>query len=205
MKKQQKITTQKKPIYKNYDYLGKRRQTDLSPQPQRSSKALEEERLLANKTSTRIGFYLSIAALGIVGATLAVFLFWSLEKDTVLEIKNSPVPVRPTQIDNDEYILLHYDYCKYSDAVGTVESQLVSKTAVLPLPTVKDKTDANCKEFDAPYPVPGQAAPETYHYHFKACYPINPIKTTCTEWNSKTFEIKGEEIERDIQVKNIAR
>lgn len=200
MKKQQKITTQKTPLYKNYYYLGEKRQHDLNAQPQRSKKILETERVETNKISTKVGFYLSAVAIAIVLIIVSTFLFWSFGDGTVLEIKNAPVPVRPTKIDSDQYILLHYDYCKYSNAEGIVESSLVSKTSVLVLPEVTDTTKKGCKEFDAPYPVPGQASPETYHYHFKACYPINPIKTVCTEWDSKEFEIEGPEPKKEIKI-----
>jgi hypothetical protein len=138
--------------------------------------------------------------LGITAIALIIYLYWLFQIGTVLEIKNNPVPVRPKTIDHDQYIILHYDYCKYSNTEGTVESSLVSKTTVLPLPTLEDTTKKACHSFDAPYPLPGQAPSETYHYKFKACYPLNPVKTVCTEWESKEFVIKSPEIKRNIEI-----
>lgn len=145
-------------------------------------------------------FYAVMGFLGLLGVLVLVLTYWTFERGPVLEIKNNPVPVRPTKIADDEYILLHYNYCKHSDAEGTVEGHLVSKTSVIPLPPTTDTTKANCRQFDAPNPIPGQAPPETYHYHYKACYPLNPIKESCTEWRSKEFTIEGPKIERNIQI-----
>jgi hypothetical protein len=152
------------------------------------------------ETKSKLLFYGAMGILGLTVASLAVFLYWTIQMGTVLEIKNAPVPVRPKIIDKSQYVLLHYNYCKHTNSEGLVESQLISKTSVLVLPDAVDSTKKACHEFDAPYPIPGQTAPETYHYHFKACYPINPVKKVCTEWDSKPFTIEGPKPEIEIQI-----
>ncbi len=175
---------------------------DIKKVRQKGTEELRTDQVGYDKRETRskLLFYASMGVLGIILIGIAVLIFWSVQMGTVLEIKNSPVPVRPTKIDSDQYILLHYDYCKHSDAEGVVQSSLVSKTSVLVLPEARDTTKEGCNEFDAPYPVPGQTAPEIYHYHFKACYPLNPVKEVCIEWDSKEFEIQGPEPKREIKI-----
>lgn len=169
---------------------------------QKSTEELRTDKVEVDKreTKSKVFFYVIMGVLGLISLLLIVFFYWTLQSDKVLEIKNAPVPVRPTTIDTDQYILLHYDYCKYKSVHGIVETSLVSKTTVLPLPIAKDTTEKDCKAFDAPYPVPGNTPPETYHYHFKACYPLNPIKIVCTEWDSKTFDVEGPRPDINIEI-----
>lgn len=169
---------------------------------QKGKEELRVDQKIADKqeSKSKLLFYTSISILAMILFGIGLFFYWSVQTGTILEVKNNPVPVRPTMIDKDQYLLLHYDYCKYSDAEGVVISSLVSKTSILPLPEAIDRTGKSCRAFDAPYPVPGQTPPGTYHYEFKACYPLNPIKTTCVEWQSKEFTIKGTEIKRNIEV-----
>ncbi len=161
-----------------------------------------EEATQEQKKRDRIFMMYIFGILGIFAIFVAYIFYLLQQPGTVLEINNTPVPVRPTKIDQDQYIILHYDYCKHSNAQGLVTSSLVSKTSKVLLPDATDKTEKACKAFDAPVPVPGQTPTGTYHYEFEACYQLNPLKESCTQWESQEFMIKGDEPEKNIEITN---
>lgn len=169
---------------------------------QRKEAAQIEQETEVQKKRDKIFMTYAMGTLGLF-ALFAAYIFYLLHQPgVVLEIKNSPVSVRPTEIDDEQYVILHYDYCKHSNAEGKVETALISKATKVLLPDVKDRTEKDCKVFDAPYPVPGQTPPGKYHYHFKACYQLNILKQSCTEWRSQEFTIVAEEFEKDVETTN---
>lgn len=137
----------------------------------------------------KIVFFVLIAL-----ATLPFILagFWNFQPGNILEITNQPVPVRPETVHNEIYVSLIYDYCKHMDIKGKIETKLVSNKTTLGLPDIEESSTAACKKgVQVPQPIPPQTPLDTYHYHFKAIYVLNPLRTVTYEWDSASFVVKG--------------
>lgn len=126
-----------------------------------------------------------------------VFLFWSLQSTTVLEIKNDRdgkgqvigVPIRPATNKAGEFEILTVDYCKHQRASGTVVLRLVGQKSIIRIPWPDDKQDPRCLKADVPIAVPPYAVNDEYYFDFQINYSINPIKEQVVKFRSQSFRI----------------
>lgn len=134
--------------------------------------------------------YLSLIILTVI---VARFVIWSFQSSEVLQIKNSPVPVKTVTgvPESKGIIFMKIDYCKKIKATGEVRVSFVGKSVERFLPKSIDKQDPTCKVVDLPILIPVDLPPGNYHVHFRTSYDINPIKQDIiTEFDSKDFEVK---------------
>lgn len=136
-----------------------------------------------------IAFLYALAALATVMA--GTLVYWSATPVHVLVVSNNPVPVRPTELTPGSAVIMTYTYCKNTDTKGTVRTSLVSATSETFLPLAPDITGKQCHvKLDVPAVIPMETAAGSYHFHFRATYRINPLKTEIDEWNSQNFTVQ---------------
>lgn len=152
---------------------------------------------MKHKISPIIGYCALIGiALGIT-----VFLYWiysppkeavsvSPNPITVVDskiLKNNPVC---TLVKSDRCIVIKFTRCKNTGAVGRVTTTLVGTSVQIPLPTSSDSGERKCNaDLQYPVPVPSIAAPGTYHFHFRATYQVNPLRSIVQEYDTEAFEV----------------
>lgn len=127
----------------------------------------------------------------IILAAVGMYVYWVVQAQDVLEIKNAPVTVRMIK-DTPQVkgvVVLHVDYCKKVDADGQVRISFVSDSTEVFLPVSTDRGEPVCREADVPILIPENITPDTYHVHFRVEYQVNPIKDVIEEFDSQPFEI----------------
>lgn len=134
--------------------------------------------------------YSAYIALIIIAGAVVVMLYWLYAvPDQALDIKKLPIPIIKTPVRAGDYVTLHFDYCKNVSASGRVTVTLVSSKTQLVLPTQSEHIHRGCSIFDAPLPIPPQATSDTYHYHFRAVYQVNPLRQIVQEFDTARFEV----------------
>lgn len=147
--------------------------------------------------ANRIGNKIVYAALAVLAVAVGIFLFWSFQDGDVLEVKNTPVPVRTIREhpQADGVVILNVDYCKKLDATGRVRTSFVSDSREIFLPAGEDKQAPECGKREIPVIIPHDIAPDVYKVRFRIEYEVNPIKTVFEEFDSLPFEVvEGGEI-----------
>lgn len=120
-----------------------------------------------------------------------VFLFWSVQSSNVLEVKNSPFPVRPPVVSNSDAIFVRISYCKHSSAKGAVVARLIGKRSIIRLPWPEDTQAARCFDQEVPIPIPAYATDDVYYFQFDVTYQVNPIKTQTVTMRSQEFTVQS--------------
>lgn len=140
---------------------------------------------------SRLGVKVAYVVVALAALTTGLMAYWGAAQYDVLDIRQSPVPVRPKEVSGpDPTIIATIDYCKKLDVEGTAVVTLVSKKTVLLTPAYKDKTPKTCATLEAALLIPPQATPDVYHYHWRVVYKVNPIKTVVEEFDTEEFELK---------------
>lgn len=135
---------------------------------------------------------LVLAGAAIIMAAIAMFWYWSLSGDDVLQVHNAPIPVRtirehPTA---DGVVILRVDYCKKVDATGRARVSFVSEDRELFLPASEDRDKKGCQNREVPILIPSDTPPGTYVIRFRIIYDVNPLKKNIVEeFQSKPFEV----------------
>lgn len=136
-----------------------------------------------------------LAALALLLAAFAVglYLYWSFADENVLQVNNSPFPVRtirqhPTAAG---VVILTVDLCKRADLKGTTRTSFVSDSREVFLPMSEEKLPKGCiKNQEVPVLIPKDIAPGTYKIKFRTTYDINPIKRNiANEFETRTFVV----------------
>lgn len=109
----------------------------------------------------------------------------------MLDVKNSPFPVRPNELAQEDIINVHVEYCKLSDAHGNVITRLVGHKSIIRLPWPDDTQPARCVDTWIAIPIPAYANDDRYHFEFEVDYHINPIKTQSVVMESQEFTVKA--------------
>lgn len=127
-----------------------------------------------------------IAAIYFIG----IVFYWYIVPYSILEIKNSPVPVVPKEVNGLRYVTAIFDYCKNVEVEGKIEIALVSDKTKLELPSSHETTKKGCKsDFEVPLPIPPHASTDTYHYHYIVTYKPNPLRTIVVEFDTEAFKV----------------
>lgn len=129
------------------------------------------------KTTRAINWFV-LAALVVIAIGIGIFLKWSFQDEKILEVKNSPFPVRtirdhPT---SGGVIILNTDYCKYQEIEGNLRVSYVSDTREVFLPIAKERGPVGCQKVEVPILIPSDIPPDTYRIKFRVTYDLNPIK-----------------------------
>lgn len=138
---------------------------------------------------------LVIVAMLVLAGAIGVLLYWSFESEKVLEIHNSPFPVRtirkhPTA---GGVIILKVDYCKVKDVDGELRVSYVSESREIFLPLSKERGPVTCADTEVPILIPNDLPPDTYKIKFRAIYNINPLKrNVISEFESRKVEVDGQ-------------
>lgn len=154
---------------------------------------LPEEDSKRFKTANIIAY----AALVFVSLMIGVCAYWALSETDVLEIKNSPVPVRTIREhpEADGVVILKVDYCKKIRATGKVRTSFVGESREVFLPVAEDKQPPQCnagqlQPIEVPVLIPKDLSPGNYHIHFRITYDINPVRNgVVEEFDSQQFEV----------------
>lgn len=136
--------------------------------------------------------WLIVAALAVIAAVIGVFLFWSLQTQSPLVIKNSPFPTRSvrTNAEPNGVIILLVDFCKNTTKQGEVRTSFVSKTREVFLPIAKEQFDKGCAKEEVPVLIPKDLPADDYKLKFTARYDINPLKQSVpVVFESQTFHV----------------
>lgn len=139
--------------------------------------------------------YAAYVALGIAALGVSIFLFWSFQPDDVLQVNNSPFPVRtirehPTA---DGVVILNVDFCKTTEVTGEVRTSFVSESKETFLPVGEEKGPTGCTKTEVPILIPTDIASGEYKIKFRAEYRINPIKEVVEEFETSMFTIDPKE------------
>lgn len=140
-----------------------------------------------------VNYLLSFALLVLTLAT-GLLLYWSFQNEDVLQVKNSPFPVRtirehPTA---NGVIILSVDLCKQTSAVGRVRTSFVSQSRDILLPISEDRGPKGCNKVEVPVLIPSDTPADTYRVKFHVDYKINPLKTVVEEFESEPFIVDGQ-------------
>ncbi len=145
-------------------------------------------------TSTQVGKIFIYAGGTVLTGFVGVLLFWLGASGEVLSVRNNPVPVRPSEVKGQDAVsIATVDYCKYQDVQGVVNLTLISDKAVLLIPQTLDRSPKGCGKIDAPLLIPPQAGADTYHWHWKIVYQVNPLRVVTEEFDSQEFKLTGEQ------------
>jgi len=137
------------------------------------------------KTSKNANRIVAIALI-IIAAAIGLMAYWAVQPSDPLTIKNAPFPARTIRKEPtaDGVIILTVNYCKNSNASGTVRTSFVSESREIFLPTAAEHIPKGCQSMEVPVIVPKDIVPDTYKIKFTITYKINPLKTA----EVKTFE-----------------
>jgi hypothetical protein len=129
-------------------------------------------------------------ALGIIAVALAVVMYWSLTGRDALDVKNTPLPVKPVVVKSEETVYLTVHVCKKTTANGRVSRRFVSNRTELLSPTVNEGLGQGCYEnLEVPVPIPPQTPPGRYRINYRVTYRTNPMHTVVEDFSSDEFEV----------------
>lgn len=142
-------------------------------------------------TKKKVGFYIAYAAIAIIALVVGIFLYWSFQPDKVLQVNNSPFPVRtirehPTA---DGVVILKVDLCKHSGTVGQVRTSFVSESREIFLPLGKEQLPKGCLKQEVPVLIPTDTPEGKYKIKFSVTYQINPIKRSVEVFETREFVV----------------
>lgn len=130
-------------------------------------------------------------ALLIIALVMGKFLFWLYSPPkNALSISPNPIPVLTKQVKPNDYVVLKLTRCKNVSSKGRIVISLVGSTYQLTLPPITDTSERSCDtDTKIPIPVPPQATPGTYHYHFRTTYQVNPITLITQDFDTENFTV----------------
>lgn len=134
--------------------------------------------------STKLINKIVVIALIFIALSLGLFLKWSIQDPTVLEIKNAPFPARIIHDDKTGYnvLILTLDYCKNIETNGELRISYVSPTREIFLPLSRENSPVGCiGKKDYPILIPVDIPADTYRVKFRVTYSINPVKSSVTQ------------------------
>lgn len=138
----------------------------------------------------RAGKYVVYGALSILALGVGLVLYWLLGPAKVLDVRNGPVPVRPSVQKPDQLVFLVVNYCKLQPATGTVRRFLVSSTVRIPLPLQTDSGPKTCQQVDVPLLIPKSVVPDVYNVHMDVQYQVNPLRSIIETIDSQAFTVE---------------
>lgn len=142
-------------------------------------------------TAQRILRWVLYAIVGIAVGVASLFLYWVLQSNTVLDVKNSPFPIRPPVVSQDDVIWVKANYCKNINVDGAITVRLIGKRSIIRLPYDNESQHVGCVDRELPIPIPEYATDDEYYIQFDVVYQINPIKTQSVTMRSQEFTVKS--------------
>lgn len=107
-----------------------------------------------------------------------------------VDISPNPIPVLTKTVSPNGYVVLNYTYCKNVNTVGRIVISLVSDNVQLIIPVVYERNPRKCESnIKVPIPIPPQATPGEYHFHFRATYQINPLTSIIEDYDTQNFNV----------------
>lgn len=139
------------------------------------------------KSPTKLIVVAFLLVFAVVNGTV---LYWLYGSDKVLNVKNGPVPIRPTTQDSDDLVFMIVNYCKLQGVDGVIRRSLVSTSVRVILPLQSDTSPKTCTQADVPLLIPKGVVPDTYYVNVQIEYQINPIKKVIETFDSQAFTIR---------------
>ncbi len=136
--------------------------------------------------------WVATAAFMGITACVGIILFWLYSVPMkAIDVTPNPIPVITKTATPGSYIVLKYSYCKNVKSAGRVSISMVSTTSQLMLPTARESSEKKCySSVLAPFPIPPQATPGVYHYHFRAIYQVNPLRSITQDYDTQPFTVQ---------------
>lgn len=138
--------------------------------------------------------YLIMAGLSLAILAVAVFFYWSVSGNQVLDVKNDPFPVRTIRESPTAggVVILHVNFCKLVAVDGKLRMSFLNHTHEVFLPLTRERSDVGCQNTELPVLIPTELPPGEYRIKFRVGYQVNPIKRVIEEYHSKPFEVVEE-------------
>ncbi len=138
----------------------------------------------------RILFDISLIVLIVCIVFGFVVIGWLVQPSKILTIYNEPIPTLHDGGKPGDTVVFIINYCKNSDAKGSVFWEMVGTASVTILPPYVDSTGKSCnKELLDPVVIPPQLKPGVYYVIWQVTYPVNPLKQDYVEFRSGNFTI----------------
>lgn len=139
----------------------------------------------------KLGRWLAWTSLVGIGISIVILLYWLYSVPAqVISVSKSPIPVTTPTAQPGGYVILRYGYCKHVKSTGRVVIGLVGQTSQLNLPTGYESSKRGCyNDLQVPLPVPPLATPGKYHFHFRATYQVNPLKSVTQDYDTQSFMV----------------
>lgn len=107
-----------------------------------------------------------------------------------IEIHNNPMPVEKSVYHRGEAIQMFADYCKYSDATGTIYMQFVDGLVFEAPEVPMTNSPLGCeKRYLALIRVPDKLPFGRYSLRGQAVYRINFLTSRTVEWSTEKFDV----------------
>lgn len=128
----------------------------------------------------------------LTAAAVALVLYWIYSVPANALTVKQPIRVISKTVQPNTYVVLETeDYCKNVSSTGRVTTSLVSATSQLMLPTGSENSPKGCRaDAQLVLPIPPQAIPGQYHYHFRAVFQVNPIRTITQDYDTESFVVQ---------------
>ena len=132
-------------------------------------------------------------ALFVLTFILGVMIFWAVQTNEPLVIKNSPFPARVVADPTGQTggtVFMTAKYCKNTDAQGQVRISFLSKSREQFTPIVTESAPKGCGEREFPVIIPTNLSEDEYRIRFRVVYDLNPIrKNIPVEFESRPVNI----------------
>lgn len=142
----------------------------------------------------RINFlkWFARVSMALMAVAVGVILFWIFQPPTeAIAVSKVPIPITNTVISPNTFVTLKYSYCKQVSSIGRISITLVNQTSALMLPTGYEASNKGCyNNTTVVLPVPPQATGGVYHFHFRATYIVNPLRTITQDYDTVNFTVK---------------
>lgn len=126
----------------------------------------------------------------LIALVAAIVFYWNVQPTDVLDIKNTPYPVRPDTVDPGSAVVVSANYCKLQAINGSLVVRFVGKKSIIRSPDTSERGPKGCQKLEFPILLPPQLAHDTYYIEFQSTYRINPITTVDEVSRSQEFTVR---------------
>lgn len=124
-----------------------------------------------------------------IAVLCSILIFWISYPYRILDIKNSPFPVKTSKVKAGQFMYYHSNFCVLRDATGYISQDLQDHTLILLPPPPAFQARKGCRSVDVPVFIPLSVPPGKYRLNNHGVYPDNPLKNTYYETHSDWFEV----------------
>lgn len=135
--------------------------------------------------------YTGYSALFVIAVAITILLYWLYSAPAqAVTVSPNPIPVVNKTVTAGSYTQIKYSFCKNTNVSGRIVIALVGDNVQLTLPVGFERGKRTCEtDKVVPLPVPPQATPGNYHFHFRATYQINPLRSIVQEYDTQEFAV----------------